>query len=274
MTALIRNLATMTRVGLLDLARPQRPRWSRSSATWIASGAHACTRSRCSRRSGRTRRVGARGRNEWRPVRRIVDALDAAFYAAFGNVTPTGKRLLLALDVSGSMESGWVAASWPLASGRVGRARTRPRPSRTTRSSASTRVEEAGRRAAAASTTSARTASPLSISPRQRLDDAVKAVSDLLFGGTDCALPMLYAQATDKAIDTFVIFTDSETWAGNVHGRAPRLPPRVGHRRSAGRGRDGLERVLDRRPDRSGDARRRGFTATPQLISDFARGVV
>ncbi len=52
---------------------------------------------------------GARGRNEWRPVRQIVDALDAAFYTSFGNVEPTGKRLLLALDVSGSMESGQVA---------------------------------------------------------------------------------------------------------------------------------------------------------------------
>ena len=45
----------------------------------------------------------------WNPVREIVDALDAAFYTAFGNVEPTGKRLLLALDVSGSMTGGWVA---------------------------------------------------------------------------------------------------------------------------------------------------------------------
>ena len=47
---------------------------------------------------------GARGGNEWNPVRAIVDALDAAFYTAFENVEPAGKRLLLALDVSGSME--------------------------------------------------------------------------------------------------------------------------------------------------------------------------
>ena len=32
---------------------------------------------------------------------------------------------------------------------------------------------------------------PLSISPRQRRDDAVAAASNLEFGGTDCALPML-----------------------------------------------------------------------------------
>ncbi len=52
---------------------------------------------------------GARGRGEWNPVREIVDALDAAFYTAFGNVEPAGTRLLLALDVSGSMTGGHVA---------------------------------------------------------------------------------------------------------------------------------------------------------------------
>jgi 60 kDa SS-A/Ro ribonucleoprotein len=58
---------------------------------------------------------------------------------------------------------------------------------------------------------------PLAISPRQRLDDAVTAVSDLPFGGTDCSLPMRYALDRGREIDTFVIYTDSETWAGDVH---------------------------------------------------------
>lgn len=52
---------------------------------------------------------GARGRGEWEPVRELLDALDGAFYAAFENVEPTGQRLLLALDVSGSMVAGQVA---------------------------------------------------------------------------------------------------------------------------------------------------------------------
>ena len=33
----------------------------------------------------------------------MLDALDGAFYKAFANVEPTGKRHLIALDVSGSM---------------------------------------------------------------------------------------------------------------------------------------------------------------------------
>ena len=59
--------------------------------------------------------------------------------------------------------------------------------------------------------------SSLSISPRQRLDDVMKAVDRLNFGGTDCALPMLWALKHKVKVDTFMVYTDSETWAGNPH---------------------------------------------------------
>src|SRR5262249_6452026 len=58
---------------------------------------------------------------------------------------------------------------------------------------------------------------PLTITPSMRLDDAVRKVSDLPFGGTDCALPMLHALESGLAVDAFVVYTDSETWAGIVH---------------------------------------------------------
>jgi len=35
--------------------------------------------------------------------------------------------------------------------------------------------------------------------------------------GTDCALPMLYATKNTIEVDTFVIYTDNETWAGSIH---------------------------------------------------------
>ena len=44
-------------------------------------------------------------KRSWFPVQRVVDALDAAFKTAFGNVEPTGKRMMLALDASGSMST-------------------------------------------------------------------------------------------------------------------------------------------------------------------------
>jgi 60 kDa SS-A/Ro ribonucleoprotein len=35
-------------------------------------------------------------------------------------------------------------------------------------------------------------------------------------GGTDCALPILWASHMGRKYDTFVVYTDNETWAGNV----------------------------------------------------------
>lgn len=58
---------------------------------------------------------------------------------------------------------------------------------------------------------------PLAISPRQRLDDAIKTVTDLPFGGTDCALPMVWATQHKAKVDVFVVYTDSETWYGQIH---------------------------------------------------------
>src|SRR5262249_37331104 len=59
--------------------------------------------------------------------------------------------------------------------------------------------------------------SPIEISPRMRLDDVVAKVSGLPFGGTDCALPMLWAAENKVPIDVFCVYTDSETWAGKIH---------------------------------------------------------
>jgi 60 kDa SS-A/Ro ribonucleoprotein len=58
---------------------------------------------------------------------------------------------------------------------------------------------------------------PLSISPRQRLEDVLRTVDNLPFGGTDCSLPMIWAQKNRVEVDTFIVYTDNETWAGKVH---------------------------------------------------------
>ncbi len=57
---------------------------------------------------------GDKGKLSWSPVPSIMSALDQAFYAAFPNVEPCGKPLLIALDVSGSMSSAM--AGTPLSS--------------------------------------------------------------------------------------------------------------------------------------------------------------
>jgi 60 kDa SS-A/Ro ribonucleoprotein len=54
------------------------------------------------------------------------------------------------------------------------------------------------------------------LSTRRRLDDMVRETARMRMGGTDCALPMLWALETRQVFDAFVIYTDNETWAGSV----------------------------------------------------------
>ena len=62
-----------------------------------------------------------------------------------------------------------------------------------------------------------RTFNQLAISPRQRLDDVVRYIGNLPFGGTECALPFVTAQAQNLQVDGFTLYTDNETWHGNIH---------------------------------------------------------
>jgi 60 kDa SS-A/Ro ribonucleoprotein len=118
---------------------------------------------------------------------------------------------------------------------------------------------------------------PLAISPRQRLDDVVRTVTGLPFGGTDCALPMLYALDREREIDTFVIYTDSETWAGDMHPAQALRDYRGASGIDArlvvvGMVSNGFS-IAD--PNDPGMLDVVGFdTATPQLVSDFARGAL
>jgi 60 kDa SS-A/Ro ribonucleoprotein len=203
MTALIRNLATMTRVGLLApmskaadviaerLTDGARLRKARIHPIQVLAALNTY-------QAGR----GMRGSSTWTPVQTVVDALDIAFYQTFENVEATGKRVLLALDVSGSMSTGSVG-------GVVG---LTPRVA----SAAMALVTAATERNHAIMGFSTEFM-PLNISPRQRLDDVVKSMNNLPFSGTDCALPMVWALEKNLAFDAFVVYTDNETWFGKIH---------------------------------------------------------
>jgi 60 kDa SS-A/Ro ribonucleoprotein len=281
MTAMIRNLATMTRVGVVapgsegtgkvvaQLGDGERIRRARVHPIALLAALRTYAAGR-----------GARGRNTWSPVREVVDALDAAFYSAFDNVESTGRRLMLALDVSGSMTYGAVAgvpgltprdASAALA---LVTAATEPRYEVVGFFAGKGGFTKRGRTVRTGYTDGL---TPLALSPRQRLDDVVKTVSDLPFGGTDCALPMLYAQAVGREVDTFVIYTDSETWAGHVHPAQALRDYRQASGIDArlvvvGMVSNGFS-IAD--PADPGMLDVVGFdTATPQLVSDFARGAL
>ena len=260
MTAMIRNLATMTRVGLVtqaSLATRTLVDQLRDPSRLAKARVHplALLAALATYKQGH----GVRGTGSWLPVAAILDALDAAFYASFGTVEAAGKRMLLALDVSGSMSCGSIAGIAGLTP-RLGSAAM----------ALITAATERDHRFVAFTTG----LTELAISPRQRLDDVVAAMERLPFGGTDCAQPMLWAQKHRVDVDTFVIYTDNETWAGNVHPaqalRAYRdargIPAKLV---VVGMTSTGFS-VAD--PDDAGMVDVVGFDAsTPPVIADFAR---
>lgn len=152
------------------------------------------------------------GTGTWQPRRRVVDALDEAFYLAFGNVTPMGGRTLLGLDVSGSM--GMYSAI-------IRDTNITAREASAALALVTAATEEdyeivgfTGRSTWSADGTQL---TPLTLSPRQRLDDAIRSVSNLPFGRTDCSLPMRWALENKRPFDRFIIYTDNETWSGPEH---------------------------------------------------------
>jgi 60 kDa SS-A/Ro ribonucleoprotein len=221
---------------------------------------------------------GTRGKGTWFPIAAIVDALDVAFYASFGAVEAAGARTMLALDVSGSMGGG-IVAGVPGLSPRVASAAMAAVTLATEPSVVTVGFTSAGRGTWKSTNGSAysgaNTISELALSSRQRLDDIIKTVSGLPFGGTDCALPMLYALDRGLEIDHFVVYTDSETWAGNTHpSQALRLYRETSGINAkltvVGMVSNGFS-IAD--PNDAGMLDVVGFdTAAPQLIADFAAG--
>lgn len=141
-----------------------------------------------------------KGNLVWNPEQKVVDALDEAFYLAFDNVTPTGKNIYMGLDVSGSMTAQM--SGTPLSC----------RAATAALSLVTASVEKNYHIAGFCGKMV-----PLNISPKQRLDSVIRSISGLPFDRTDCSLPMLDALDKKMPVDTFIIYTDSETWAGRVH---------------------------------------------------------
>jgi 60 kDa SS-A/Ro ribonucleoprotein len=269
LTALIRNLGVMSKVGLLASG-------SEAVQTVVArlGDAEALRRSRIhplgilaalkTYAQGR----GMKGQGRWTPLSQIVDALDNAFYLSFGNAPSTGKRIMLALDVSGSMQ--WGVHGMPYLTCREASAAMALVTAATEPQHRFVAFTNGPYRSMHQSLGSGLT--PLAISPRQRLDDVVHSISNLPFGGTDCALPMVEALKQRWPVDAFVVYTDSETWAGDIHPvqalRAYRERMGIAAKLVVVAMNSNGFSIAD--PDDAGMLDVVGFdTATPQVIGDF-----
>lgn len=219
LTAMIRNLGKMTSIGMLKpmsrevgmvcdaIRSPEKIRLARVHPISILVAMKTYSQGH-----------GDKGSLKWSPVQQVVDALDDCFYLSFDAVAPTGKRIMLACDVSGSMRMSSIAGTnidCSVASGALAMAVARTEPKHLITAFTSSGWKKSGNigmhRGYPAGI------EEVKISPKSRLDDILRAMEALQMGGTDCALPMLYASEQKIPIDAFIILTDSETWAGNVH---------------------------------------------------------
>jgi len=217
MTAMIRNLGKMTSLGLVEPFSDAKKLVLRKLKDEMAlkrSRIHPLAVLVAQKIYAQGH--GDKGALKWSPVSAIVDALDAAFYATFSNVEPCRKPVLLALDVSGSMAASNIAGS--CISAREGSAAMALVTAATEPEheiiafSAPARGGYGGMHGGGEPGITR-----VNLSPRMRLTEVIKAIEKIPMGGTDCALPMLWAARNKLNVAGFVTYTDSETWAGNIH---------------------------------------------------------
>jgi 60 kDa SS-A/Ro ribonucleoprotein len=216
LTALVRNLGKMSAVGLLKplsaasktvcerLADQEYIRKSRLHPLAVLMAARTYA-------SGH----GVKGSLSWQPVSQVNDALDGAFYLAFGNVVPAGKRTLIALDVSGSMGaalSGAPNLSCREAAAALAMVTVKTEPAYQVVGFTSADGGCGGMWGGGQSALTS-----IDFGKCSRLTDAFRITRSLPFGGTDCALPMVAALERKWDVDTFIVITDNETWAGSIH---------------------------------------------------------
>ena len=203
MTAMIRNLGKMSSIGLLYKGSPHAGLViSRLNDTALLRSARIHPFNVLVALFTYQRGAGDKGKLTWKANKDIVQALNAAFYKSFKFVQPTNQRYLLAVDVSGSMTIGGVSGS----------SMVTPRDA-----------------SAALAMVTARTERhydlvgfsyglvQLPINAEMSLQRMKEVMSSVPMGATDCAQPMLWAQECNKLYDVFVVYTDCETWIGDVH---------------------------------------------------------
>jgi 60 kDa SS-A/Ro ribonucleoprotein len=207
-TALIRNLARMTRIGaiapLSDTTRTVTRRLVNAEAlakgrihpmdVYLALKVYA---------SGRAQPNPKADVQAWTPVTDILDALEEAYELSFGHVEPSGRKLLGCVDSSGSM--GWGQVT--LNGSPLGKAYQVANGIMLTMK----RIEGESLHVIDVDTQVHRS----KITKRTRLGELQSAGAN--GGGTDMSLQFGYATQYDLIVDGFFTLTDNETWAGKRH---------------------------------------------------------
>ena len=197
---LIRNLATMTRVGLLDPMSPLVPQVIHritSSIGLAKARIHPFQALIAGLTYGEGKSI--RGSATWEPTQAIVHALNDMFYLSFKNVKPINKRIVIAVDMSASMT--WDTLGTPGLTSCIAAASLAMQIARTESQYIILGFNQG--------------ISVLDINPSMSLAQVARTIQG--GGGTDCSLPMVWADANKIQADAFIILTDNETNYGAVH---------------------------------------------------------
>jgi 60 kDa SS-A/Ro ribonucleoprotein len=163
---------------------------------------------------------GEKGKLTWGTHPKILAALEGAFYKSFKHVDPTGKRILHAIDCSGSMTSAIpVLPQLSAHEAATVMAMTFARIEAKTEQKFVGFTSVGGYYGSGGSGLR-----EINITPDMTLDMARRATQFGDFGSTDCSLPVETALAEFKAsggtkglYDVFMVYTDNETYAGKRH---------------------------------------------------------
>lgn len=268
MTALIRNLGKMSNMNMFD--DPENLRIAMTSMTNVKK-----------LKAARIHPVklliamhvyekghGELGNLTWTPNREIVKALDDAFYKSFKQpemkeTFKTGKNYMLCLDVSGSMSYG----------GCVGCEIITPAMASVAMAWVTWNVEDNVEVMAFGG--HLEDMKDRGFTKEMRVNEAMRKTSQINFGATDCSLPMIHALQKRLEIDVFIVYTDSDTWAGRVQpvtalDNYNREMKRSAKLIVAGMQSNGFTIADPRSPDMMDIV---GFDPNvPELISQFAKG--
>lgn len=201
LTALIRNLGNMSRIGLIKpLSEAERLIVTRLKDVAALRKARIHPFNILVALKTYASGNGFRGGNSWPVSQPIVAALDKAFYLCFANVVPTGKRHYIGIDVSASMGASIMNTNLTCCEASAALALV----TANIEDSTYLMMFDQGVR-------------PANIRTSDSLEEAARKIRSINGGGTDCALPMIDALKKKIEVDTFVVLTDNETWAGRSH---------------------------------------------------------
>lgn len=207
-TAVIRNLARMTRIGTIKPFADATNTVTRRlvDADQLAKGrVHPMDLYLALRvyASGKSQPNPKAPAQMWTPVPAVLDALEEAYELSFGYTEPSGKKILIAVDSSGSMMHAQVTAN----GAQLGSAY------QVANSVALTLKKLEGDNAHVIDVDTQVHSSI--ITKRTRLAEVQRRGPS--GGGTNLSIPFGYASQYQLKLDGFVILTDNETWSGWNH---------------------------------------------------------